>query len=186
MTMHLDPTRTICIDFDGTLIEHYASPYDPAAPLEPVQPGAAPFVDRLIDDGFTVVCLTARPPEQHDQIRSHLYAAGVFVHCVTNVKLPALAYIDDRAIGFWGDWPGSADHLMSRITELASRSCGTGVSPVHDQVCAATIGTPTAARPEPEPGAPDVDHPPTCVPGAPGSPQPPVVPGSAGVSPASS
>jgi len=80
---------------------------------------ATGLVGRLRSAGYTIVALTACELRSHARIEAHFDALGVPFSRVTNLKLPALCYIDDRAVAFWGDWRGSSDQILSRIAEMS-------------------------------------------------------------------
>lgn len=97
---------TVCVDLDGVLNtydgwkgeEHFAA----------VRPGAIAFVNALLDR-YDVVVLTTRPREA---TRLWLQQQGFPSSLkVTDVKPPALVYLDDRAMTF----DGSFDGLVGRI-----------------------------------------------------------------------
>lgn len=60
-------------------------------------------IEKLIDRGFKVVVLTAR--EELEPVREWLKKNNFPEVEVTNIKPPAIAYIDDRSIRFtnWKD-----------------------------------------------------------------------------------
>ncbi len=64
--------------------------------------GAKEKIELLQKSGFEVIVFTAR--EDTVTVKEWLYKNGLELE-VTNIKLPALAYIDDRAIRFtnWED-----------------------------------------------------------------------------------
>ena len=75
--------KTICVDFDG-VIHAYSKGFHDGTIYDPPTPGTSLALQKL-----------------HDE-----YKVG-YVSSVTNVKPPAVAYIDDRAITFidWADVP---------------------------------------------------------------------------------
>ena len=100
--------KTICVDFDGVL-HRYSEGYKDGTIYDGEKAGAGTAIRKLISSGYEVVVFTARQPEQFKQIRTWLkvfvgeeYALKLEV---TNIKPPAIAYIDDRAIRFtnWDD-----------------------------------------------------------------------------------
>lgn len=101
--------KTVCVDFDGVLntydgwrgVEEYFLP----------RPGARLFLKEL-NERFEVVIHTTRPPEG---VWAWLKANGLARHVnrVTSTKPPALAYIDDRAISFTGDYAEVLDTLTN-------------------------------------------------------------------------
>ena len=111
--------RRICVDFDLTLVD-WGPLYEVPEPL----PGAVEAVQALIDRGYEVVILTSRlsrtwwaehcidsgmDPDafgrgQRAVVEESLTRMGLGGLRVTAEKVPALAYIDDRAVPFGGDW----------------------------------------------------------------------------------
>jgi phosphoserine phosphatase len=90
---------TACVDLDGTLLYHESGwPIDRLG--EPLDPGVR-LVKRLKAAGKRVVILTARKPEMHKRIEAHLRRYNIPFDEVTNVKPPADAYYDDKAVR----WP---------------------------------------------------------------------------------
>lgn len=96
--------KTICVDFDG-VIHKYNGEYSPGVFNEPKE-GAMEALAKLHDAGYRVVVLTARADlaSVKAYIIEHL-GDKVFPIRVTDIKPPAIAYIDDRAIRFttWAD-----------------------------------------------------------------------------------
>ena len=92
------PWPTVAVDFDGTLAR-YDGDYtkEPGEPL----PGARAFISVLQVVGYSVYILTARDTEK---VRGWLTGHDFPQVPVSNVKYPAVAYIDDRAVRFLGDF----------------------------------------------------------------------------------
>src|SRR3990167_7471733 len=92
--------RTLAIDFDGVLHAYGQGWQDGTIYDEPL-PGAVDACRYLVDQGFDLVIFTARQDQAaiHKWLRTH----GFPEMDVTNMKPPALFYIDDRAIRF-RDW----------------------------------------------------------------------------------
>lgn len=93
--------KHVCVDFDGVLAEYdgWKGPENLGAP----RPGAAEFLQEINDLGMKVIILTTRNPLT---VRVWLDDLGIdhLVDRVTREKPPALAYIDDRAIPYEGDF----------------------------------------------------------------------------------
>lgn len=91
----------VCVDLDGVLNlydgwkgeDHFAE----------LRPGATEFLQALNNNGFSVVVLTSRDPVK---TLAWLTDSGMvyLVDKVTNKKIPAIAYVDDRAVRFTGDF----------------------------------------------------------------------------------
>lgn len=104
---------TLAVDFDGTMT--LAGPYEPGVPSVGIQPGLRQALAEWNAEGYRVVVLTARNPAD---VWPWLAAHGLtpFVVAVTNTKPPAVAYIDDRAVSFGGDWAA----VRKRVRELTA------------------------------------------------------------------
>ena len=90
---------TICVDFDGVLNNY--THYDENNCFTP-RPGAKEFLGKL-NEKFMVIIFTARSfPKVERWLRN--YDLSKYVADVTNIKVPAVAYIDDRGIQFNGDY----------------------------------------------------------------------------------
>ena len=96
----------VCVDFDGVLNNYRG--YD-GDNLGTPREGAKEFLETLSKE-YTVVILTAR---RFDKVMHWLKSYGLheYVFDVTNTKVPALAYIDDRGIQFKGDYDGILETL---------------------------------------------------------------------------
>lgn len=89
--------KTICVDFDGVLNEYNG--YEEGNLGEPLS-ASKEFI-RQLRKKYKVVILTSRPKEQ---VIDWLNNNGFPSMEVTNRKIPAVAYIDDRAIQFNGSY----------------------------------------------------------------------------------
>lgn len=89
--------KTICVDFDGVLNNY--SGYGEGNLGEPLS-GSQVFIKELRRK-YKVVILTSRSKEQ---VIGWLNNNGFPSMKVTNRKIPAVAYIDDRAIQFNGSY----------------------------------------------------------------------------------
>ncbi len=100
--------RQICLDFDG-VIHRYSRGWKGGDIYDPPMDGALEGIRRLIEQHYTIVILTARKKCEHRKIKLWLkthfgrYLADRM--SVTNIKPPAVMYIDDRAYRFtnWTD-----------------------------------------------------------------------------------
>lgn len=107
-------TKTIAVDFDG-VIHAYSRGWDDGSIYDPPLPGAIEALRKLMADGYAVFVHTTREPwPVANWLRVHgimsvtpgeVIGAGHFWNDTTRVlvtykKLPAIAYIDDRAIRF--------------------------------------------------------------------------------------
>jgi hypothetical protein len=108
---------TVAVDFDGVL-HSYASPWVNAETIpDPPVPGAIEWLNRIGAD-FDVVVHTTRggTPEGVRAIYQWLAFNGFCgeIKLVTNVKQPALVYIDDRAWRFEGTFPSTDEIHRAR------------------------------------------------------------------------
>lgn len=88
--------KTICVGFDGVLNEYGYEERDLGEPLS----ASKEFI-RQLRKKYKVVILTSRPKEQ---VINWLNNNGFPSMEITNRKIPAVAYIDDRAIQFKGSY----------------------------------------------------------------------------------
>lgn len=101
-------SATIAVDFDGVL-HPYTNGWTGSVPDdEPPVDGAREFLARLCDLDFTVVVFSTRAdhPEGHAGITRWLAEHDLlqYVERVTAGKPAAVAYVDDRAVPYTGDW----------------------------------------------------------------------------------
>lgn len=102
-----DWRRTICIDFDGVLAE-YDGWKGPEFFGEP-RVGTRKFLYRLREKRFKIIVFTLRPEEKVvEWFERHELPLP---ELVTNVKIPALVYVDDRGLKFNGNF----DFLLSEL-----------------------------------------------------------------------
>ncbi len=99
----------VLIDFDG-VIHRYSRGWADGTAYDEPNPGSKEALQACVDAGYEVVIFSTRPAGQILQwLREH----GFPRYRVTNVKEPALAIIDDRAIHHV-DWVGSISELARR------------------------------------------------------------------------
>lgn len=116
--------KTVALDFDG-VIHSYRSGWTGPVPLDPPEPGALEFVNALLDQGAKVVIVTTRAAELEGQLgttdwlRYHGFPTGQLR--VTNEKVPAIAYVDDRAVAYPAQ-SGAWGAVMSAIQQLAGKN----------------------------------------------------------------
>jgi hypothetical protein len=101
--------RTVCLDFDGVM-NTYTGWKGEQELFEP-RSGLKDFLERLQIAGYSVVVNSSRDAAG---IRLWLNTHGLsgLVEQVTNVKPPAIVYLDDRGVTFRGDF----DEAFSLIT----------------------------------------------------------------------
>lgn len=104
---------TVCVDFDGVMTDYNGQWEQEHYFLM----GAIEFLERLIDGGYEVVILTARtefyPLVTRFGRASPLLKTALVegVMRITNVKPPAIIYIDDRAYRFNHDFDAAFDAI---------------------------------------------------------------------------
>lgn len=92
---------TVCVDLNGVLDTYKG--WQGSEHWDPPRPGAYEFLAELADRGFRVVILSTKDPAGVDAwLRSHGLAE--YIDEVTDRKVPAVAYVDDRAVRFCGDY----------------------------------------------------------------------------------
>lgn len=108
----------IVLDFDGVL-HSYTSGWCGPVPTDPPTPGAVDFVRWLLSAGVRVTIVTTRAatPEGFDGVRAWL-VAHQFPEAarllVTDQKVPAHLYLDDRGLRFEGDFATIKAWLLDR------------------------------------------------------------------------
>ncbi|KKL64306.1 hypothetical protein LCGC14_2166350 [marine sediment metagenome] len=103
--------KRLMIDLDGVLFP-YSKGYHDGTLYEGPMPGAVDAIESLVKAGFSYYVFTTRmfmsdnPDQQREDIKQWLWVNGFpESEGITCEKLPALAYIDDRAVRFtnWED-----------------------------------------------------------------------------------
>lgn len=95
--------RVACVDFDGVIHEY--TRWDGNPPTGKPIPGVHTALTKLALAGFEVVVFSARDSKH---IESWLEKNGLsgYVASVTNIKIPADVYFDDRAVYVPSNIPG--------------------------------------------------------------------------------
>lgn len=135
LSWHDKPGKTVVLDFDGVL-HSYVSDWTGVEPQDDPVPGAQDFCRRLLSEGYkvAVVSTRCREPQGVQAVTAwlvrHDFPMGLFVTCE---KVPAVAYVDDRAVHFdtshalASDRGGAAwSPAWRAIQALAGRSHGAG------------------------------------------------------------
>jgi hypothetical protein len=98
----------LCVDFDDTI--HLLDGWEPGQSVtaiegEPVR-GAREAIAELRKD-FEIIVLSSRAekPNGRGAIAEWLREQRITVDGITAVKPPAVAYVDDNAVHFYGVWP---------------------------------------------------------------------------------
>lgn len=109
---------TIAIDFDG-VIHRYSKGWQDGEIYDDPTEGAVDAYFELLSRGYSVVVFTARNDTKAvvDWMNEHFdFEARLgfyYKPTVTNIKPPAIAYIDDRGIRFT-DWTEMLEMFPSR------------------------------------------------------------------------
>lgn len=117
--------KTIVFDFDG-VIHSYKSGWQGVNVIsdEPVD-GIKEVIDELRNKNYEVVIVSTRSADINGKnaMEEWLVKYNIVVDKISDIKPPALVYIDDRAITF----DGNTDGLVEKI--CAFRSWTEGVTP---------------------------------------------------------
>lgn len=101
--------RTVCLDFDGVL-HWYRKGWHDGTIYDVPRPGALKTVLELERRNCrVVVCTAGREPVE---VEHWLAQYGFPMLEVTNRKPPAIAYVDDRAVAFTGDWSAMLEQVQ--------------------------------------------------------------------------
>lgn len=101
---------TVCIDFDGVLFES-SGPYE-RGHFGPPIPEGLKLLRLCLEHGYSVVIFTAR--KETDLVANRLRLEGFPHMFVTNHKVPASSYVDDRAIP-WNAKESKADDVIKFV-----------------------------------------------------------------------
>jgi len=113
---------SIAVDFDGVIHRYSKGWHDGTIYDEPME-GAREALARIHRRYRVVIFTTRVNPDLHggeqqmgriqEWLARHGFRLGEHYDEITHVKVPALAYIDDRALHFI-DWTQALDELGSR------------------------------------------------------------------------
>jgi hypothetical protein len=111
--------KTVAIDFDGVL-HPYTNGWVGSVPAdEPPMPGAVDFLIALRERGYRMVVFSSRCNHEPGLVgvQKWLEKWGLdeFFEEITCDKPAAVAYVDDRAVKFSGEW----DSVLVGVEELA-------------------------------------------------------------------
>lgn len=117
--------QVLCIDFDATLFPWGELMNWEAQPI----PGAVTAVQRMAAKGFDIRIFTSRmsqrwlrdsgnhKSEQYEYVHKMCTKWGIPFTEIIGEKVPAMAYIDDKAIEFTGDnWDAIADRVEDMLS----------------------------------------------------------------------
>ncbi len=104
-----DGRPLVCIDLDGVL--NVFDEWKGAEYFHPPRPGAFGFLERLHEAGFRIAVFTVR---WHEWVSQWLVDNDLseYVDIVTDRKLPAHVYLDDRAVCFNGDFGEAFERIV--------------------------------------------------------------------------
>jgi hypothetical protein len=119
----------VCVDFDGTI-----APWGDLFGFPEPLPGAKGFLQSLQDAGYTIVIFTSRLSTvwhshegrdvtegilaQVEYLQEYFRRYELPADSITAEKIPALAYIDDKAIEFI-DWGSAGLRFIEREVDRA-------------------------------------------------------------------
>lgn len=105
--------QTIMIDFDG-VIHLYSKGWAGGVIYDPPVEGAKEALTTLKNLGFRLVILTARQlPKSREAIEGWLKQYDIPYDDITNIKGPAVIYIDDRGFRFEGPWTKNLPPILA-------------------------------------------------------------------------
>ncbi len=120
----------VCVDFDGTI-----APWGDLFGFPPPLPGAKAFLKYLRDNDYTIVIFTSRLStvwhahegrdpakgitEQVTYLQEYFARYGLEADHVTAEKVPAIAYIDDKAIEY-SSWRLAKSKFIQRTPKRVS------------------------------------------------------------------
>lgn len=111
---------SIAFDFDG-VIHSYKSGWKGIDVIpDPPYPGIKELIDKLIEDGYSIVVFSARCYEEHGRkaIYDWLQKYNIHVDEIVSKKPSAFCYIDDRAINFHGQISELYEEIINFKTYL--------------------------------------------------------------------
>ena len=132
--------KTIVFDFDG-VIHSYKSGWQGCDIIsdEPVQ-GIKETIDNLREKGYEVVIVSTRSASilGRNAMEKWLAKYNIVVDKISDIKPPALVYIDDRAITFEGNTDGLVEKICAfkswteEVTTIKPTNNGCGFDEMSD------------------------------------------------------
>lgn len=109
-TQWIESRKTVVLDFNGVLDTYQG--WTGVATAYPPRPGTEDFLKKLITAGFKIIILTAVNAQEVCEwlFKHHLED---YIYDVTNEKVPALVYLDDRGITFTGDFEKAFNDIIN-------------------------------------------------------------------------
>jgi predicted phosphatase len=115
-TKWIEARKTICIDWNGVLDTYVG--WNDGMPYPP-RDGAKEFLQELNSQGYDVVILSSA--DSNDILKWLIDNDMLQYVCkITNVKVPALVYLDDRGITFDGNFSNALEAIKTFKTHWES------------------------------------------------------------------
>ena len=103
--------RDICVDFDGVLNTY--TKWQGEDYLFDMKEGCAEFLEKLAQK-YNITILTTRKPELVYEWLNKYNLQG-YIKRVTDHKIPAVVYVDDRAVCFNGNYDEVYDNIINFV-----------------------------------------------------------------------
>lgn len=108
--------QTVAFDFDG-VIHSYVTPWVSSEIIpDPPVSGIKEAIDSMRELGYKIVIVSSRclDPKGFEAIKEYLNMHNIVVDQITCKKVPAICYVDDRALCF----DGHPETLAQKIVEF--------------------------------------------------------------------
>lgn len=89
----------VCFDLDGVILKKYKTYH--YGKLQKINQPVKLFINKLFKK-YTIIIFTARRDEELPIVARYLKRSGLNFDLITNIKYPAVLYIDDRAYRYTG------------------------------------------------------------------------------------
>ena len=106
----VESRKTVCIDLNGVL-DTYSGWKGPDYRYPPREK-AWDFLHAMYMSGYTIIIFSSMDPNDVE-VWLRKYNMRQFVDSVTNVKVPALVYLDDRAVTFNGNFDDALNDIIN-------------------------------------------------------------------------